>query len=153
MTTSPGQVLGGQLSVPLYDLCIANRWSPFARGFLGPTLCPPSGHSHKSLSLHPKPEESFSLITGHWLSQLTLMATGYLSWGKPQQLLFLGHLEHTWPCMWPPGTAYLLFCCWPYSGKGIGKKRMSETCSRKAVFSKSSSLQLFLSISWKTSTL
>lgn len=150
MTISSGQVLWGLLdSVPLYGFCTAIRQVKLlCQRFLGTQLFALLlDTATKSSVFTPNQKEKLCLITGHWLSQLTPQ------WGKLQQLLFFGHLEHTWPCMWPSGTANLLFCCWLYSGKWIGKKGVSGTCSQKAVFSKSSSLQLFLSISRETSTL
>lgn len=106
-------------------------------------------HSLTPFSTLPKPLGPHSKLQGEYLlivwplavSQDPMMKEAMrdvLPWRFGAQLALLCTL----------GTDYLLFGCWLYSRKWIGRKEVQEHALRKP-----SSLQLFLSISWEPSML
>lgn len=85
-----------------------DRCSPLPKGFLGPrSLLSFWTWLHNSVFILSY-RKTLSLITGHWLSHLTLMVTVSPDHKirEATHLLFLGHGQHTWHSMWPPGTAF-----------------------------------------------
>lgn len=141
MTTSPGQVLGGQLSVPLYDLCIANRQvKPFCQRFLGPNSLPSFWTQPQKSQSSPQTRGEFLLNNwplaisadphGHWLSQLREATTVALPWPFGAHLALYVTSRH---CLF---AVLLLTLLWKgnWEEKNV-RNMLSEGCLLKILLS------------------